>query len=161
MHNSPLCNFSLSVLVSFSIYYSYFLLLSDLNISFSQYIPLSIHSSLNVLSSQCPPVSISSPFNVNPQYLPLSISSSPNVLPSECFSLLMYFSLNVLSQSVPLSIYCTAHASSDVTSHRCLSVREKQLFCYMLSGPIRTVKTVTSGQIRVSKSQFFAQLLDT
>lgn len=44
--------------------------------------------------------------------------------------------------------YCTAHASSDITSYRCLYVRDKHLLCYQSPGPVRMVRVFSDGQIR-------------
>ena len=58
---------------------------------------------------------------------------------------------SVTEKSVKLAEYCTAHASSDVTCYMLLSVRKRQLLCYVLPGTVRMIKTVTGEQIKDSK----------
>ena len=52
-------------------------------------------------------------------------------------------------------MYCTAHASSYVTSYKDLSVRGKQHHYYRLPGCVRMVKSVTGGQMKRFKKADF------
>ena len=57
-------------------------------------------------------------------------------------------------------MYCTAHASSYVTSYKYLSVRGKQHHYYRLPGYVRMVKSVTGGQTKRSEKLIFGSELD-